>query len=130
VTDGTLSGRRVRPLTGEEIASYDLIPPELASRVRIIRVPVPGPYHGMALARFVIMGCDFSHDGTSTLLAHELVHVRQWTELGIVGFGVRYLTQFMTGLYRTRSWAKAYRQIEAECEARALAEEWRQRRVA
>ena len=129
MTEGTRSDRRIRSLTGDEIASYDLIPAELASRVRIIRLPVPGPYQGMALARFVIMGRDVSSDGSSTLLAHELVHVRQWAELGVVGFGVRYLAQFVSGLYRTRSWSTAYRQIEAECEARALAEEWRRRRV-
>ncbi len=128
MTDGATSHRRVRPLTRDEIASYDLIPAELATRVRVIRAPIPGPYQGIALGRFVLIGRDIATDGSSTLLAHELVHVRQWSELGVIGFGVRYLSQFVTGLIKTRRWSTAYRQIEIEREARSSAEEWRHRR--
>ncbi len=128
VTDGTTARRRVRPLTKHEIASYNLIPAELAARVRVVLAPVPGPYRGMALGRFVFIDRDIATDGSSTLLAHELVHVRQWSELGVVGFTIRYLSQFVTGLAKTRSWNAAYRQIEVEREARASAEEWRLRR--
>ncbi|MCP3991074.1 MAG: hypothetical protein GY724_18505 [Actinomycetia bacterium] len=128
MTDGTATNRRVRPLTRDEMAAYDLIPAELASRVRVIRAPIPGPYQGVALGRLVFIGRDIATDGSSTLLAHELVHVRQWSELGVIGFGVRYLSQFVTGLAKTRRWSAAYRQIDIEREARSSAEEWRLRR--
>jgi hypothetical protein len=120
--------RRVRRLTTAEIAAYDVVPRELAAKVRIIRLPLPGPYDGITVGRFVFLGRDVDDDGWSTLLAHELVHVRQWSELGVIGFLARYLSQFVVGLVRLRSWNAAYRHIEAELEARAGAAEWRRRR--
>lgn len=57
------------------------------------------------------------------LLRHELVHVRQWRELGAVGFLVRYLGAYV--YWRVRGyphWA-AYRRIPLEVEA-----EWEARR--
>ena len=128
VADGATSNRRVRKLTSQEIASYDVISDELASRVKVIRVPfLLGSYQGMALGRFVFLRRNVPADGESLLLAHELVHVRQWSELGVVGFSVRYVAQFVAGLARTRSWNKAYKQIEIEQEAERTAVEWQQR---
>ena len=62
--------------------------------------------------------------GSERLLRHELVHVRQWRRLGVVGFGARYLgTYARWRLRRYPHWA-AYRriplEIEADWEARAL----------
>lgn len=116
--------RRIRPLTARELAAYDVIRAELAARVRLIRIPMPGPYDAMTLGRFILVGKDLPTDGTSRLLAHELVHVRQWAELGLVGFLSRYLSQFARGLIETRSWRRAYLGLEAEQEARAEAGRW------
>jgi len=99
---------------------------DLAAKVRIIRLPaLPGPYQGLTMGRFIFLTRRVDDQGRSPLLAHELVHVRQWSEIGVVGFTVRYLSQFMTGLFRSRSWSRAYQGIEAEQEARTVACEWR-----
>lgn len=123
------STRRIRRLTSEEIAAYDHVSSELTERVRIIRVPdLPGPYLGMALGRYVLLATDVAPNGSSLLLAHELVHVQQWAQLGIPGFLYRYLRDFARGIRRERNWQRAYRQIEAEEEARRLADAWAERR--
>lgn len=62
--------------------------------------------------------------GSERLLRHELVHVRQWRQLGIAGFGRRYLGAYLRWrLRRYGHWA-AYRrvplEIEAEWEARGV----------
>ncbi len=121
-------GGRIRALTPTEIEAYDVLPPDLAGRVRIVRVPVlAGPFTGMALGRFVLLRIDVAPDGRSRLLAHELIHVRQWAELGVVGFLVRYVTDFVRGLVATRDWNEAYRRIGAEVEARDLTRRWWER---
>lgn len=63
--------------------------------------------------------------GSERLIRHELVHVRQWRRLGVVGFLRRYLGDYLRWrLRRYPHWA-AYRripmEIEAEWEARAPA---------
>ncbi len=123
-------GARVRRLTDDEIAAYDVLPEELARRVRIVRGWVPSGYQGMALGRSIYVKRAIPTDGNSRLLAHELVHVRQWSELGAVGFPLRYLTDFLRGLVQTRRWNAAYRSLPLEREARQVAEEWRRRRSA
>jgi hypothetical protein len=116
-------------LSSTEQAAYDLVPAHLAAQVRVVRGIVPGPYAGITLGRFVILDHDLPADGRSVLLAHELVHARQWAELGVVGFLVRYLAGFTTALRRQRRWQRAYRDISLEQEARAQAEAWRQRHL-
>ena len=118
---------RIRRLTSDEIAAYDVLSTELASRVRVIRVPaLPGRYVGLTVGRFIFLARDVGH-GTSSLLAHELVHVRQWHELGAIGFLYRYLADFVRGLRTHRRWNAAYRDIGAECEARSEAADWVER---
>lgn len=123
-------GGRIRRLTNEEIKAYDVLPPELARRVWLIRIwSLPGPYVGMSLGRFVLLTRSVPPDGTSHLLAHELVHVRQWAELGVAGFAYRYLGEFVRGLRSHRRWQPAYREIGAEVEARRLADLWQAHRA-
>ena len=118
----------VRKLSEVEIESYDVLPVELARRVRVIRLPpVGGPFHGITLGRFVFLGKSTCPRGTSTLLAHELVHVRQWAELGVVGYLLHYIPDFWAGLKNHRSWMPAYRDIDAEVEARGDARGWNDR---
>lgn len=61
--------------------------------------------------------------GNDALLRHEREHVRQWRELGVVRFSVRYLRDYLRGrLAGWPHWA-AYRRIDLEVDA-----EWRARR--
>ncbi len=116
---------RIRPLTSHEIDAYDLIAPELAATVRVVDIPfVPGGFAGITLGRWVCLAHQQPTNGESSLLAHELVHVRQWDEQGVVKFGAAYLSSFAKGLIKLRNWNAAYRAIPAEVEARAEALEW------
>ena len=119
---------RRSPLNAAELAAYDHIPTALARRVTVWELPkVPGQFVGITLGRHVVVSGRKNRTGDSMLLAHELVHVRQWAELGAVGFLVRYLTGFVAGLRVERSWMPAYRAIPAEIEAREIARSWRVR---
>jgi hypothetical protein len=121
----------IRSLTADEVARYDVVPAELARRVRLVRVRfLPGGYGAMTLGRLVLLARPVAGDGSSALLAHELVHVRQWAELGVVGFLARYLWGFAAGLGRARRWRPAYLAITLERQARAEAAAWRHRRSA
>ena len=55
--------------------------------------------------------------GDATLLAHELVHVRQWRELGVVTFLVRYVGSYLGWRVRGYGHWAAYRRIPLEVEA-------------
>lgn len=115
-----------RPLNAVELDRYNLIPRALAKRTRVYEIPaLPGSYAGITLGRHVFLATDVADDGTSLLLAHELVHVRQWHEQGVIGFGRRYVGSFLRTIPTTRSWSASYQGIPAEQEARAEAERWR-----
>jgi len=120
---------RIRRLTTTEIDAYDHLPPELAKRVWLIEIGyLPGRYLGMTLGRFILLADMVPPTDGDLLLAHELVHVRQWSELGLVGFSYRYLRDFLAGIRRHRRWHQAYSEIEAEVEARRVADAWAQAR--
>ena len=51
------------------------------------------------------------------LLRHELVHVRQWRELGFVRFGAMYLTSYVRARWDGHGHWAAYRRIPLEIEA-------------
>jgi hypothetical protein len=55
------------------------------------------------------------------LLAHELVHVRQWRELGAARFLWRYLGAYARGRAAGLGHQRAYEAIPLEVEARDLA---------
>jgi hypothetical protein len=61
--------------------------------------------------------------GNEKLLRHELVHVRQWRELGVGGFLCRYLGAYFRWRVRAHPHWAAYRRIPLEIEA-----EWTARR--
>lgn len=56
-------------------------------------------------------------DGTDHLVAHELVHVSQWSERGSVRFLFDYLRAYLRGRVRGYGHWAAYREIPAEVEA-------------
>jgi hypothetical protein len=59
--------------------------------------------------------------GNEKLLRHEMEHVRQWRELGVVGFLRRYLGAYLRWRVRAHSHWAAYRRIPLEIEAEWLA---------
>ena len=83
--------------------------------------PVPPGADAWTLGSLVIVR-RASADGVH-LLAHELEHVRQWRELGVVAFLTRYLGSYLWSRLRGFSHDAAYRRIPAEISA-----EWRARR--
>lgn len=114
-----------RRLTPAELDAYDVLPRALAQRVWVVKVPVLSPgSSGMTIRRTVLLRRDVPHDGSSRLLAHELVHVRQYYELGLIGFLARYLTAYVQQLARLRRHRAAYYAIPFEREAYRLADEW------
>lgn len=55
--------------------------------------------------------------GDERLLAHELVHVRQWRTLGFFGFVVRYVGAYVRWRLRGYGHWASYRRIPLEVEA-------------
>ncbi len=119
-----------RPLNDIELDAYDVLPRDLARKVRVHQIRgIPGGYAGMTLGHHVLLARAIEADGTSALLAHELVHVRQWADQGLVGFSSRYLSSFGRNLSRHRRWSSAYSDVDAEREARQETTDWLRRRA-
>jgi hypothetical protein len=88
-------------------------------RARVVPVPwLPLGVAGMTLGRFVLLRRDHLED--EGLFQHELVHVRQWRELGAPRFLWRYLSAYVRGRLRGLGHQAAYRSIPLEVEAREL----------
>jgi hypothetical protein len=86
-------------------------------RARLVTVPVLAPgIAGMTLGRWILLRRGHEHD--RDLIAHELVHVRQWRELGAVRFLLRYLGAYARGRLRGLGHQGAYEAIPLEAEAR------------
>lgn len=118
-------GPFTRALNQTELDAYDVLPPAVARQVLIVNVPfIPGGYSGITLGTFIGLATGVPKDGTSALLAHELVHVGQWESDGKARFVWDYLSQFVVGLAKHRSWNEAYRSIAVEIEARSKTEAW------
>ncbi len=115
----------MRRLEGPELLAYDVLDRDLATRVRIQKVPVlPRGSAGMTIMRLVFLLSDENRRGDRKLMAHELVHVRQYAELGYLRFSFRYLRDYFTNLIEMKNHRAAYLAIAAEVEARAEADEW------
>jgi hypothetical protein len=101
-------------------ADFPLVPPADVARARIVDVPwlTPG-VAAMTLGRLILLRRDHRHD--EALLAHELVHVRQWRELGPGRFLWRYLGAYARGRAAGLGHRRAYAAIPLEVEARELA---------
>ena len=82
--------------------------------------PVPPGASAITIGSVVSVRRKAAHD--ERLMRHELVHVRQWRELGFVGFLRRYVGAYLRWrLYGYSHWG-AYRRIPLEIEA-----EWQSR---
>lgn len=127
---GTKPTKR-RPLEREEIDTFSHVASGVLGRVRLVRTNLlPPAADGMTVGRFVFLRGDRIQDRSSTLLAHELVHVRQFAELGAVKFFIVYLGSYFSNLIRLRNHREAYLAIPLEVEARREAEEWKKQRSA
>ncbi len=114
----------MRRLNPKELSAYSHVPKHTLERVRIVEgIPIPG-FAGITLGNFIFLKKKISREGDSQLLAHELVHVRQWKELGRIGFLGKYLASFLRHLKKQKSWMSAYRAIELEEEARDGCDHW------
>jgi hypothetical protein len=116
---------RVRRLTESELDRYDLVPRWVARRAILVRVPfLPAGAAGLTSGRVVFLCRDEPMDGSSALIAHELVHVRQFVEMGRAWFLARYLWDYGRNLARLRNHQRAYLAIAQEQEAYASAGAW------
>lgn len=77
--------------------------------------PVPPGADAITLGRLVIVRRARASD--AGLLAHEAVHVRQWGELGVVGFLRRYVGAYVRWRLRGYPHWGAYRRIPLEVAA-------------
>lgn len=99
---------------------FPLVPPADVVRARIVDVPCLTPgVAAMTLGRVILLRRDHADD--LALVAHELVHVRQWRELGVARFLWRYLGAYLRGRLAGLSHQRAYEAIPLEVEARHLA---------
>ena len=116
---------RIRRLSDQELDRYTLVPRWVARRAILVRVPVlpPGAV-GMTSGRLIFLRRDEPMDGRSTLIAHEVVHVRQFTEMGRLFFFLKYATAYARNMARLRSHRRAYLAIPQEREAYAMAANW------
>ena len=80
---------------------------------------LPAGVAAMTLDRVILLRRQYL--GDEALLTHEMVHVRQWEELGIPRFLWRYLAAYTQGRLRGLSHQEAYRAIPLEVEARSVA---------
>lgn len=107
-----------RRLDARERELFTHVPTRDLERARLVVVPVLTPgVGGMTLGRWILLRR--GHERDHGLLAHELVHVRQWRELGAVRFLVRYLGAYARGRWRGLGHSAAYEAIPLEAEARA-----------
>ena len=108
-----------RRLDAREREQFTHVPARDLDRARLVRVPVLAPgIAGMTLGPWILLRRGHEHD--RDLIAHELVHVRQWRELGAARFLVRYLRAYAGGRWRGLSHQAAYEAIPLEAEARLV----------
>ncbi len=120
----------MRRLEGPELVAYDVLAPHLLKKVRVVRVPfLPPGSAGMTIGATVLLCRDDDRTGRRSLIAHELVHVGQYTDLGFFGFLIRYSRDYLRGLVRHRRHREAYLAIPAEIDARREAESWAERQA-
>lgn len=114
------------PLGKARAGRFDHLAPEVVERARIRTARhLPKQADAMTVGRTIYVRP--GHEASDTLLAHELVHVRQWQQYGAFGFLRRYLGAYLANLLRLRDHMDAYRAIPFEAEARAEASTWKAR---
>ena len=108
-----------RRLEAREREQFTHVPERDLDRARLVRVPLLTPgIAGMTLGCWILLRSGHEHD--RDLIAHELVHVRQWRELGAARFLVRYFGTYARGRWRGLGHRAAYEAIPLEAEARLV----------
>ena len=90
-----------------------------ADHLRLIGGPVPPGAAAITIGPLISVRRRSA--GNARLLRHELVHVRQWRSLGVLGFLRRYLAAYLRWRLRGHSHWAAYRRIPLEIEAEWVA---------
>jgi hypothetical protein len=122
-------GRIGRSLSTAEMAAFDHVPETVRNRTILFDIPwLPGSFAGITLGRYILLTRPPRDDGSSTLIAHELVHVDQWSQRGAVRFLAWYLGDFWRELRSRRQWMPAYRAVRAEVQARERTRHWWEQR--
>ena len=106
----------MRRLTLIQRLAFRHVPSRDKRRARILIVPwLPAGTGGMTLGPLI-----FVRRGhlDRQLLAHELVHVNQWRELGVVRFLFVYVGFYLRGRLRGLSHWESYMEIPIEVAAR------------
>lgn len=117
--------KKRRFLSLDEIANYDHVADGLLSRVKVVQSRfLPNGADGVTIGRYVFVKPGHFDRPMSALMAHELVHVRQFAELGAVRFFTRYVGEYLRHLAKLRNHREAYLAISFEVEARRIAKEW------
>jgi hypothetical protein len=115
-----------RTLTDEEQERFDLVPKTVTTKAKVMPISfVPPGFVGITVGNRIMLRK--GHEQKEQLIAHELVHVRQFQELGIPRFFARYLTEYVKGIVELRKVHAAYRAISFEVEAREEASRWAKR---
>lgn len=88
---------------------------------RVLKVRwVPGGRAGFTFRNYILVD-----EWRDDLLAHELVHVRQFRQMGVIRFSYRYLRDYLSNRVAGDSHYEAYRNIGLEIEARRGVDRWR-----
>ena len=117
---------RAEPLGKAAGARYDHVPPATVQRAKVkLSRRLPRQADAMTVGRTIYVRP--GHEQSQGLLAHELVHVRQWQQYGSSGFLRRYLWAYARNLLALRDHMAAYRASPVEAEAREEAGAWKAR---
>jgi hypothetical protein len=98
----------------------DVVAITLGRRIYLSECPVPSAQRPGEPAGHRALGTGHRQPGTGhsePLLWHELTHVRQMREAGLLRFGWRYLCEYLRNRRSGMSSAEAYRNISYEREA-------------
>jgi penicillin-binding protein-related factor A (putative recombinase) len=96
-----------------------LLRPRVRYQHWIFKLPLVRRYQGMVVARTILFK-DAKTEVAPALLRHELVHLKQIGQHGIIRFYLIYFRDYLANLWRLHDHDAAYRHVRFEREAREL----------
>lgn len=87
-------------------------------KVIVAKYLIPSGFLGFAVFPFVLLASE-KHKRDEVLLRHEMIHLRQQSELLVLPFFIWYFLEYVLRLLQYRDRNKAYRNICFEREAYA-----------
>jgi hypothetical protein len=119
----TKNSSKKHRLTPDDLDRYHHVPSSVLEQVTLRESSfLPPGADGVTIGTTVYVRPGFLDQ--PTLLAHELVHVRQYTELGFIRFLATYIGEYVQNRVRLRSHRSAYLAISLEKQARIETREW------